>query len=64
MGASHRTQDALERDPVIDAFKRDIDRTLCERNLTLSVEQRFRQLMELQRFASKLREAGRKGRSS
>jgi hypothetical protein len=34
--------------------------TLLERNLRLSVEERFLQLMELQRFATELRSAGRK----
>jgi hypothetical protein len=49
---------ALRSDPVIDAYKRDVDRTLLRRNLKLSVEDRFLQLMELQRFARELRRAG------
>ncbi len=55
--------EALEPDPVIEAFRRDVDVTLLERNLRLTVEERFRQLMELQRFAAELRTAGRKARS-
>ena len=47
-----------ERDPVIDAYLAHVDRTLIERNLELSVEERFLQLMELQRFAAELRRAG------
>ena len=46
------------RDPVVDAYLVHVDRTLIERNLGLSVEERFRQLMELQRFAAELRRAG------
>ena len=50
----------LEPDPVIEAYKRDIDRTLLRENLEHSVEERFLRLMELQRFAAELRRAGRK----
>jgi hypothetical protein len=46
-------------DPVIEAYKRDIDRTLIARNRRLSVDERFLQLMELQSFAEELRRAGR-----
>ena len=48
----------LEPDPVIEAYKKDVDRTLIRENLKLSVEDRFRKLMELQRFAAELRRAG------
>ena len=51
-------------DPVIEAYKKDVDQTLLRRNLSLTVEQRFLQLMELQRFAEELRNAGRKARAS
>ena len=54
------TQTAIPRDPVIEAFKKDIDRTLLRENLRLTVEQRFDNLMSLQRFAEELRKAGRK----
>ena len=47
-------------DPVVEAFREDVDVTLLERNLRLSVEERFLQLLELQRFAAELRSAGRK----
>ena len=49
-----------ERDPVVEAYKPGVDRSLIRRNLRLSVEERFRRLMELQRFAAELRRAGRK----
>ena len=45
-------------DPVIEAYKRGVDRTLILRNLQLTPEQRLLQLMELQRFAEELRRAG------
>ena len=38
-------------DPVVEAYKKDLDRTLLAENLKLSVEERFRKLMALQRFA-------------
>lgn len=49
----------FEPDPVIEAYKKDVDRTLLRENLRLSVEQRFKQLMKLQQFAEALRRAGR-----
>ena len=54
------TETKLPRDPVIDAYKKDIDRTLLRENLKLTVEQRFDNLMRLQEFAEELRKAGRK----
>lgn len=51
--------DMVAPDPVIEAYKRHIDRTLLRENLKLTVEDRFRKLMELQRFAGELRRAGR-----
>lgn len=49
----------LPTDPVIEAYKKDIDRTLLRENLKLSVEQRLDELMELQRLAEELRNAPR-----
>ncbi len=54
----------LEPDPVIEAYKKDIDQSLIVENLTLSVEERFMKLMALQRFAEELRLAGREARRS
>jgi hypothetical protein len=45
---------------VIEAFKKDIDRSLIRENLALTVEQRFEKLMALQQFADELRRAGRR----
>lgn len=50
----------LPPDPVIEAYKKDVDRTLIRRNLRLTVEERFRQLMDMQSFAEELRAAGRR----
>jgi len=50
-------------DPVVSAYRAHVDRTLIQKNLKLSVEERFLQLMELQRFAVELREAGRQAKT-
>ena len=49
-------------DPVIEAYKKDIDRTLIRENMKRTVEERFERLMELQRFAEELQRAGREAR--
>ena len=46
------------RDPVVDAYRADVDVSLIRRNLEITVEERFLQLMELQRFAAELERAG------
>jgi hypothetical protein len=51
-------------DPVVEAFKKDIDRTLIRENLKLTVDERFRQAMALAKFADELRRAGRAARSA
>jgi hypothetical protein len=45
-------------DPVIEAYKQDVDVTLLRENLKLSPEQRLLKLMDLQRFAVEVRRAG------
>lgn len=60
--AKRRQESGLDPDPVIEAYKRDVDRTLLRENLKLSVDERFRKLMALQRFAEELRRAGRSAR--
>jgi hypothetical protein len=52
----------LEPDPVIEAYKQHVDRTLLRENLKKSVEERLLALAELQRFAEELRRAGRAAR--
>jgi hypothetical protein len=46
-------------DPVIEAYKQHIDRTLLRENLHKTPEQRVRTLMALQRLAAEARRAGR-----
>lgn len=48
----------FDPDPVIEAYKRDVDRTLIRENLRRSVQERIERLSELQRFAAELRRAG------
>ena len=50
----------LQRDPVIEAYKKDIDRTLIRENLKLTVEARILKLQAFVAFAASLQEAGRK----
>ena len=49
-----------EPDPVIDAYKRDVDRTLLCENLRRSVEERIEALMRVQRLAEEFRRAGQR----
>jgi hypothetical protein len=50
-------------DPVVEAYKKGIDRTLIRENLKLTVEERFRKAMALARFADEMRRAGREAKS-
>ena len=50
---------SLAPDPVIDAYKNDVDRTLLRERLKRSVEERLRDLARLQAMAEELRRAGR-----
>jgi hypothetical protein len=49
----------FEPDPVIEFYKKDVDRTLIRENLRLTPEERLNKLMRLQKFAEELRRAGR-----
>jgi len=51
-------------DDIIDVYKRDVDVSLIRERLKRSVEERLEDLMELQRFAEELREAGQRARSA
>ena len=53
----------FEPDPVIDAYKKDVDRTLLRKNLKLTVEQRLEQLIKLQQLAEEARRAGRNAKT-
>jgi hypothetical protein len=49
----------FEPDPVIEAYKKGVDRSLVRENLKRTPDQRMRALVALQRFANELRRAGR-----
>jgi predicted RNA binding protein YcfA (HicA-like mRNA interferase family) len=47
-------------DPVIEAYKREVDRTLLRENLRLAPDERLRELVRLQRLADELKRSGSK----
>ena len=49
-------------DPVIEFYKKDVDRTLLRENLKLTVDERFRKFEQFMKYLQALREAGRSGR--
>ncbi len=49
----------LPFDPVIEAYKRNVDATLLRENLRLTPTERLQKLERLQAFAEELRRAGR-----
>ena len=53
---------SFEPDPVIEAYKKDVDRTLIRENLKLTVTERFEKLLALQRFHEEMQRAGRAAR--
>ena len=54
-----RTRDTLAPadfcDPVIEVYKKDVDRTLLRENLKLSVDERFRKFASFSGFVRELR---------
>ena len=55
----HAPTATVEPDPVIDAYKKHIDRTLIRENLKLSEEERVRKLVRFVRTVRELQRAGR-----
>ena len=53
----------IEPDPVIEVFKKDVDRTLLRENLKLTPEERLRKMHAAARGALALRAALEKNRS-
>lgn len=53
---------SLEPDPVIEAYKKSLDRTLLRENLKLTPLERLRRGMDMARFAEDVRRAGREMR--
>jgi hypothetical protein len=52
----------VEPDPVIEAYKVHVDRSLLRENLRRSAKERWRTLAAAQRLADELRRAGAKAR--
>jgi hypothetical protein len=48
-------------DPVIEVYKKDVDRTLLRENLKLTVQERLEQLMAFTDFLDTLRKRGQPG---
>jgi hypothetical protein len=46
-------------DPVIEFYKKDVDRTLLRENLKLTVQERFEKFERFMEYVQELREAGR-----
>lgn len=49
-------------DPVVEAYKKDIDRTLLRENLKLAVEERILKHMDFERLAAELQRAVREAK--
>jgi hypothetical protein len=52
----------IEPDPVIELYKRDVDRTLLRQNLRRSMDERWKVLTEATRLAEEMRRAGARAR--
>lgn len=52
----------FEPDPVIEAYKKDVDRTLLRQNLRRSIEDRWKNLAAAATLADELRRAGARSR--
>jgi hypothetical protein len=50
----------IEPDPVIEAYKKDVDRTLLRENLRRTPEERWQNLLGMYRLAEEVRRAGAK----
>jgi hypothetical protein len=61
LGQTAQTGLVLESDPVIEAYKKGVDRTLIRAQLLRSVDDRVRVMMGAAQFADALRGARRVG---
>ncbi len=52
----------LEPDPVVEAYKKDVDRTLLKANLQRTPAERWRNFLAAYRLAQEVRQAGAKAR--
>ena len=55
----HQPSSDTWTDPVIEFYKRDVDRTLLRQNLRLSPEDRVLKLQDFVRFLTEIRDAGK-----
>ena len=62
MAKPRRYDISLTPDPVIEAYKKDVDRTLLRENPKLTHEERLQKLLDLQALAVEVRHAGRAAR--
>lgn len=54
---------SLGRDPVIEAYKKDVDRTLLHENLKLTTTERVEKMISVLRFAEAVRQSSVKART-
>ena len=59
-GQTAADDDRLAPDPVIEAYKKGVDRTLIREQLRRSVDERVRNMIAALRFAEALHDAGRR----
>lgn len=65
---AERDEDILRRygfepDPVIEAYKKDVDRSLLRENLRRTPEERWRNFLAATRLAEEIRQAGAAARA-
>jgi hypothetical protein len=61
MAASEILPVSLDPDPVIEAYKKDVDRTLLRENLKLTVEQRVQKMIAALRLVEEIQRSKRTG---
>ncbi len=52
------------KDPIIELYKKDVDRTLLRENLKLTVEQRIEKFEQFMLYVEELKRAGKKSREN
>ncbi|MCZ7646881.1 MAG: hypothetical protein M5U26_16600 [Planctomycetota bacterium] len=51
-------------DPVIEVYKKDLDRTLIRENLKLSPDQRYEKFLRFMQLVAELRRAGQQSKKT
>ena len=62
MDGDSRSPSHLAPDPVIEAYKKDVDRALLRENLKLTPDERLKKLVQFMRSLDEVRAAAAKGR--